>query len=276
MQLHGRKNASEHSQFQGSSHSRVVETHHKAPDCAFKNSCSRNKLDWNETKCLSEASWTFCPSCGRRKADGKLEEGWLNKKDISRVAIPCKGGCDPRADLLCRPKGDAAVAPSRLPYVAPQQDAWPEELLGLTEVEAESLQIIRPDATFRTVQGGKSPVASRKKTQVIKARWQRTDIQAGLPTAAARAAFAWLMEHNNTTYQEYIKNHKRLLAERHVDGDRWWMVSTAELPMQTPGVEVAARTNSLLLGILWRYRHQDSLGADGASPACAKVSLGSC
>ena len=52
---------------------------------------------------------------------------------------------------------------------------------------------------------------------------------------------ARLMEHNNTTYQEYIKNHKRLLAERHVDGDRWWMVPTAELPMQMPGVEVAAR-----------------------------------
>ena len=83
-------------------------------------------------------------------------------------------------------------------------------------------------------------MTSRKKTQVIKARWQRTDIQAGLPTAAARAAFAWLMEHN-TTYQEYIKNNKRLLAERHVDGDRWWMVPTAQLPMQMAGVEEAAR-----------------------------------
>ena len=76
-------------------------------------------------------------------------------------------------------KDDAAVAPSCLPYVVPQQDDWPEELLGLTEAEAESLQIIRLDATFRTVQGGKSPVTSRKKTQVIKARWQRTDIEAG-------------------------------------------------------------------------------------------------
>ena len=116
---------------------------HKAAAFDFKNSCSRNKLDWNETKWLSVASWRFCPSCGRRKADGKLEESWLSKKDVSRVAIPCKGGCDPRAALLCRPKDDAAVAPPRLPYVAPQQDDWPEELLGLTEVEAESLQIIR-------------------------------------------------------------------------------------------------------------------------------------
>ena len=48
------------------------------------------------------------------------------------------------------------------------------------------------------------------------------------------------MEHN-TTYLEYITNHKRVLAERHVDGDCWWMVPTTELLMQMPGVEEAAR-----------------------------------
>ena len=129
---------------------------------------------------------TFCPTCGRRRANGKLEEGWLRRKDVSsvkpaersdvsRVAVPCNGGCGLRAAALCAQRDVGNPDGTRLAaYVTPQQDDWPQVLLTLSDAEATSLQIIRLDCTYRTIQPGKSPVASTKKTQVIKATWRRS------------------------------------------------------------------------------------------------------
>ena len=150
---------------------------------------------WHETKWMSEASWTFYPLCGRRRPNGKIQPDWNCKDRKCRAKVHCPGGCDRRAEDLCKPvTGDAKAIGRIAAYVTPQKEDWPEELFNLTAAEAASLEIIKLNCTYKNIRGGKSPVTSRKKTQVIKATWRRTDVEAGLPTAAARAAFSWLME----------------------------------------------------------------------------------
>ena len=181
--------------------------------------------------------------------------------ELQRQEMTCESALswriDRRAEDLCKPvTGDAKAIGRIAAYVTPQKEDWPEELFNLTAAEAASLEIIKLNCTYKNIRGGKSPVTSRKKTQVIKATWRRTDVQAGLPTAAARAAFSWLMEKNNK-YKEYIKNHKRLLAAEHEDGDQWWITPTAEQQLANARCRSCLQANLAPQGIIRRHGHQD-------------------
>eukprot|EP00973_Karenia_brevis_P046847 6499217-Karenia_brevis.AAC.1 len=56
--------------------------------------------DGDEQDWIAWASWTFCPKCGRRRADGKLVANW-KKFGARAVAIACPSGCDFHPQQLC-------------------------------------------------------------------------------------------------------------------------------------------------------------------------------
>ena len=86
------------------------------------------------------SSWSFCPACGRRRADGKLSPDW-HKKGRALVERKCNGGCDHGPQELCvdqvsdddkRNDDDDEVynecAQSKRPYITPRIDRPPNEV----------------------------------------------------------------------------------------------------------------------------------------------------
>ena len=120
------------------------------------------------------------------------------------------------------------------------QRDWPAEFDDqLSRAECYSLQIISLRADYKVIRGGSATVTNNKKTAVIRAAWRKTDVEANLHTENAKKAFKWLME-NNPTYEEYVKQHRRLLRQDRSSED-WHIIKTADLLLHLKGVEVAAR-----------------------------------
>ena len=46
-----------------------------------------------ELKWISDASWTFCPDCGRRRPDGKFQ-AQDNESTANAVRVQCDPCCD--------------------------------------------------------------------------------------------------------------------------------------------------------------------------------------
>ena len=80
-------------------------------------------------------------------------------------------------------------------------------------------------------------MANIKKASVVRAEWAAMPVRGALMTPKARAAFAYLLEHN-AAYAHYVTEQEREIAEGFPHGHR---ISAYGLLMKMPGVECAAR-----------------------------------
>ena len=220
----------------------------------------------HEKTWVRTGSWTYCPDCGRVRADGKFAADWHSRRGGGSAHRTCAGGCDLRpVELDDKPREDepevVRSAKSTLKaYVTPRDDPlsrkvgqgrpaadlesdWPPVLLELTEAEVHMLAPIEIKCEFKTVRGGKASVTNRQKTSVIRGVWRKKSVAEGIASAgvAVNAAYTWLMDHNET-YKLYVSKHEQLLREHADDNSaEWRWVPTCELLLHMPGVEVAMR-----------------------------------
>ncbi|CAK0903536.1 unnamed protein product [Prorocentrum cordatum] len=202
---------------------------------------------------VAEAEWVACTQCSGVWHWGKPVDAPPGASESGRV-VHC-GACASCKAAAAQPRSGTAKY-----YVMPAASDWPvydasagafraaagDEgaaqrcVFELAEEEAASLPIIDSQRDYTSVRGGRAPTACKKKTSVVRARWRARDVQAGLPTPRARAAFAWLMEHSEA-YRRYYEMHLQKLAalQEAGEGARW--IYTAELLLRMPGVEAAAR-----------------------------------
>ena len=124
-------------------------------------------------------------------------------------------------------------------YSEPAQGDWPKCILELKEAEVHKLQVITLRVKNDQVRGGKAPTYNLKKTGVVTAHWRRERLEDGLTSQGLKDAFAWLMRYNGK-YRWYVEEHRRKLAQSDKAED-WFVIETAQLLLQMPGVEVAAR-----------------------------------
>ena len=211
---------------------------------------SAKQTAWLEEQWIAEASWIFCPFCGRRRPLGQLVRAWTTRGRLA-VEQPCRPYCDLRPEVLQKDVRPAQGAEKKKKaakleaYVTPNKEDWPAVFLtpdgapALNAAERASLSLVLLDATYNSARGGDAPVTSKKKLAVIKATWREDDVEAALPTERARNAFAWLVEHN-PTYREYLQQQRRARADRGEDRG-WRIIRTAQLLLNMPGIEVAAR-----------------------------------
>ncbi len=201
-------------------------------------------------------SWTYCPKCGLRLADGRPGQRSV-----------CKNGhrCDLSPDLLeldlskddARPRGDVQY------YTSPNACHWPryrevdgqyymlienasaeeqaqESVLELSAPEAESLAPVRINCEVGIARGGAAATVNMQKKSVIRAEYKAEPVVQSLGTARARAAYHWLMA-SNPTYASYTQEHLRVLAARQLSPDTPLYIGTSQLLLFSPGIEVAAR-----------------------------------
>ena len=73
-------------------------------------------------------------------------------------------------------------------------------MLDLTSEEAASLEIVKLFCDYKRQYGksGRAPTFKYRKLSVVRAEWKRHSIVEHLPTPRARAAYAWLCQHNKT------------------------------------------------------------------------------
>ena len=137
-------------------------------------------------------------------------------------------------------------------YMVPQACHWNsllEDLLGfavpnaaalLPQVDWSSLAVLDFKVDYATRRGGRASITSRQKQSLVRGVWNARDVEAALPGDGERRAFAWLMA-NNTTYKKWVLHHKALLAAAPPGDNSWRYIRTAQLLLQSPGLEVAAR-----------------------------------
>ena len=190
-----------------------------------------------------QAAWTFCPLCGRRRADGKLTANW-QRRGAKAAAATCAGGCDLEPAKLDEPAPETEEqGPCLKAYVTPAQHHWqspnqPNLFKQLSAAEATSLALLDIKCDYKVIKGGGAPMSNKKKTAVVKAVWRGQDVEASL-SAPAKLAFDWLCA-NNATYARWLRHHRQLLADNQgVEG--WRPIPTAQLLLRMHGVEVAAR-----------------------------------
>ncbi|OLP86649.1 Ubiquitin carboxyl-terminal hydrolase 26 [Symbiodinium microadriaticum] len=205
--------------------------------------CSRT-VDEPKTKAALWAktdSWSFCPACGRHRPRTQLNRFKGNS--------PCKPACDPCPESLLLP-GDVSDTRKLMAYVTPRQKDW-DPLLealgvdnlasGLTVEDLDTLPVVRLYVDYKTVRGGKAEVTSLKKQSVVRAEWRDRPLREVPRSKEAAAAFQWLLDHN-TTYKTFVDNHATLLeAHARDESSSWRRLLTADLLLNRPGIEIAAR-----------------------------------
>ena len=112
-------------------------------------------------------------------------------------------------------------------------------MLDLSEDDRRSPAPLQLFCDFKAMRGqsGKAAVANLKKLSVIRAEWNATSVQDSLHSPIARAAFEFLMCHNEA-YASYVREHAQLVAASFPKGRK---TPTCALLMKMPGVEAAAR-----------------------------------
>ena len=196
-------------------------------------------------------SWTFCTQCGRRDIQPNMQWHWL-KQPGRCVARNCPGGCDLNPLELQTSLDQPRKAKRLKAYVTPQQEHWqawiqyiaPDAAPGtslhevLAQEEREALALVKFEVSYQTCRGGKATITSKQKKTIIRARWKGVPVEKALSTEASRRAFDWLLT-NNATYRAFVQKHNRFLEERVAESPLW--IPTAQLLLQMPGLEVAAR-----------------------------------
>ena len=228
---------------------------------ACKTPKNKDLTDMMDQQWISVASWTMCPSCGRRRPDGELSADWAKHRGSTIVYRKCGGGCDLAPAVLntslgvnsddmgekqVKPKDDGT---SKV-YVTPAIEHWTvlgadgeyisSGLLDLTLDEASLLAPLDLKCDYSIIRGGKASTSDKKKTAVIRAPWRNSNVEMEVQdNAKVFACYQWLMGHNST-YRHYIRVHDKVLAGIESGTSHQWIL-TAELSLKMPGVEVAAR-----------------------------------
>ena len=196
---------------------------------------------------LLHGSWTFCPHCGRHRPQTRMQG--LSVKHSS--AVPCFPSCDrDAADLLAPRQSQVTMANKLEGYVVPRADHWRSwsNHIGngelrladlLSEAELRDLAVLHINVEFRSRRGGKANITSKQKRTVVRCTWRPTSLLSLRRNNQAARAFTWLMQHN-ATYASYVHRHEQMM-ESHREDEAWREVPTAELLLNMPGVEVAAR-----------------------------------
>ncbi|CAE7241020.1 pif1, partial [Symbiodinium sp. CCMP2456] len=197
---------------------------------------------------LQKGSWTFCPDCGRRRTRTKTKHWSL---ETTTAAVRCADGCDPDAwDLLEAAPQDLEHKRLRV-YVTPQSSTWMPWLrdLGeaqlpltrfLTKTELKQLAVLEIQVEYRSRRGGNAEITSKQKVSLTRCRWARQSLREMARDNMPARAFTWLLQHN-TTYKAFVDRHDEILLQHNnfADGNR--NVHTAEMLLNMPGIEVAAR-----------------------------------
>ena len=110
----------------------------------------------------------------------------------------------------------------------------------LPKEDAARLAPLDLKVDYITRRGGQACVTAKQKKSLVRAIWKPADVTEQLPTPASLRAFDFLMEHNDT-YRSYVLRHRELLRANANAGNAWRYVPTAQLLLQMPGIEVAAR-----------------------------------
>ena len=205
---------------------------------------------WAEA--AAEAECTMCRICGQVCRRGEVAGDAPHSAGEKILMITCDTCTGENPSSMHVPAGPpAALAPSTgklKVYVTPQRGDWCEALFcktpeegGLTDAECASLAPIDIRCDYVTMSGKykRAPVTSKKKTSIVRATWRKQEIQERSLSHRAPEAFRWLQA-NNATYARYLEYHRKLL-EKPDKETGWHIIKTAQLLLNMPGVEVAAR-----------------------------------
>ena len=112
-------------------------------------------------------------------------------------------------------------------------------MLDLPEDDRRCLAPLQLFCDFKAMRGqsGKAAVANLKKLSVIRAEWSATTVRASVQSPMAKAAFQFLLAHNEA-YAAYVREHDLLVQAGFPHGRK---IPTYALLMKMPGVEAAAR-----------------------------------
>ncbi len=196
---------------------------------------------------LQNGSWTFCPRCGRHRARSAKFPLAANHSPV----VPCHPACDPDALLLLAPPQQNLTVVNKLQgYITPalkHWQSWTEYIAGgqlpltriLPKEELHNLAVVDIKIDFRSRRGGSAEVTSKQKRTVVRCRWRSTSLMTLQRGDVAARTFQWLLD-NNSTYAGYVVRHHQMTINQKKAPD-WREIPTAELLLNSPGIEVAAR-----------------------------------
>ncbi|CAE7839773.1 pif1 [Symbiodinium sp. CCMP2592] len=229
---------------------------------------------------LMEGSWTFCPSCGRKRARTKTQRWSISDLRHAQACSPC---CDPPAVDLLAP-APANILPTKLTvYTTPQKSTWHSWSAAiasgdlpltvvLSETDLNNLAVLTIHVDFRSRRGGKAEVTSKQKRSLTRCRWKGQPLRSVPRSDVAARAFAWLLQSNNT-YRQWVDRHEGLFQELGGDVLAKTEIQTAELLLSSPAVEVAARPWLYPLASLADTDYQERLVSLGWTTARNKPSI---
>ncbi|CAE7271115.1 PIF1 [Symbiodinium sp. CCMP2592] len=195
---------------------------------------------------LLEGSWTFCPSCGRKRARVKTQRFSLERLT---QAERCRPSCDVPAEDLLAPAPANVLDGRLMVYTTPQSSTWhcwsaaiasgnlPLTLV-LSEKELQQLAVLTIHVDWQSRRGGKAEITSKQKKTLTRCRWQPRPLRELSRNDLAAKAFTWLLQ-NNDTYRAWVDHHAELFQATGELSIR--ELQTAELLLRSPGIEVAAR-----------------------------------
>ncbi|CAE7889597.1 pif1, partial [Symbiodinium necroappetens] len=127
-------------------------------------------------------------------------------------------------------------------YVTPNSQHW-EQLLanlaltglpftpGISKEDLDTLAVLDLKIDYQTRRGGNAEITSKQKNLPL------FDIQR---SEQANRLFIWLLA-NNDTYASWVQFHKQLANSNGNSKGTWQEVQTANLLLNSPGIEIAAR-----------------------------------
>ena len=194
---------------------------------------------------FQHGSWTFCPKCGRHRAQANHSKG------SPKQATPCFPACDWDARALLAPPQKKLTVVGKLEgYITPALRHWQSwtDYIGngdlpfssiLPQDELRNLAVVDIKVTYRSRRGGNADICSMQKRTVVRCRWRAESLMELRRGDVAARCFQWLLD-NNDTYAKYVKLHHDMVTQAHTD-ESWRELTTAELLLRSPGIEVAAR-----------------------------------
>ncbi|CAJ1386098.1 unnamed protein product [Effrenium voratum] len=174
------------------------------------------------------------------------------------VERSCKGGCDPAPASLeaapvtpeenqLRQKPQAHTTRQASHWAAFADAAagaanvsWQAFQGALPAAELASLSLLEIKIDYATRRGGSASITSQQKKSLTRAVWKASDVEGQLPSPGAPGLQLPLRA--QPFYRALLARHRGLLAEHRASADQSWRgVPAAELLLNLPGVEVAAR-----------------------------------
>eukprot|EP00971_Amphidinium_carterae_P013662 269096-Amphidinium_carterae.5 len=183
-----------------------------------------------------------------------MEPNW-QKKGQGMGQKKCKHVCDPDPATLLAPALEPHKKVAKLmAYITPKKSVWHELsehicgdstsdtlFLCVSHEDWQTLSVPELKIDYKSHRGRQANIFSKKKSAVIRGVWKPLPIDDIKRSAAAQHAFDWLCA-KNSTYARYIKLHKERYAKHNSDIDQHWRgIKTAQLLLNSPGIQVAAR-----------------------------------